>query len=53
MDKSEKCIQNDHHLCEGNIIEVINGSKITNICKCQCHDSMYQLIRRMQAANSS
>jgi hypothetical protein len=54
VDKSENCVQNKHDLCEGDIIvESVTGSKTTNICKCQCHDNMYQLIRRMQAVNSS
>jgi hypothetical protein len=53
VDKSENCVQNKHDLCEGDIIiESNTGSKTTNICKCQCHDNMYQLVRRMQAANS-
>jgi hypothetical protein len=52
VNKSEKCIQNEHGLCEGDIIQVTNGSKITKICECQCHNNMYQLIRRMQASNS-
>jgi hypothetical protein len=52
VDKSENCVQNKHDLCEGEIIEIITGSKTTKICKCQCHDNMYQLIRRMQAVNS-
>ena len=51
--KSEKCIQNEHDLCEGNVIETIHGSKITRICQCQCHDNMYQLTRRIQAATKS
>lgn len=51
VNKSEKCIQNEHGLCEGDIIQVTNGSKITKICECQCHNNMYQLIRKMQAAS--
>jgi DNA-directed RNA polymerase subunit H (RpoH/RPB5) len=51
--KSEKCIQNEHGLCEGDVVEVIYDSKTTKICECQCHNNMYRLIRRMQAANSS
>lgn len=50
--KSKKCIQNEHNLCEGTIIEIISDSKTTKICECQCHDNMYQLVRRMQSANS-
>jgi hypothetical protein len=52
VDKSEKCIQNEHGSCEGAIIETINGSQTTKMCECQCHNSMYQLVRRMQASNS-
>jgi len=51
--KSEKCMQNEHGLCEGNVIETIHGSKITRNCECQCHDNMYQLTRRIQAATKS
>lgn len=50
--KSQKCSQNEHGICEGVIIETIDGSKITKICECQCHDSIYQLVRRMQISNS-
>jgi hypothetical protein len=51
VDKSERCIQNEHDLCEGAIIEIINGSETTTkMCQCQCHNNMYQLVRRMQAA---
>ena len=50
--KSQKCSQNEHGICEGVIIETIDGSKITKICECQCHDSVYQLVRRMQISNS-
>ena len=42
-------MQNEHGLCEGNVLETIHGSKITRICECQCHDNMYQLARRFQA----
>jgi hypothetical protein len=52
VDKSEKCIQNEHDLCEGEIIEIINDSKSTKICQCQCHNNMYKLVSRMQAANN-
>jgi hypothetical protein len=52
VDKSKKRIQNEHDLCEGTIIEIINDSETTKICQCQCHDNMYKLVQRMQAANS-
>jgi hypothetical protein len=50
--KSEKCVQNEHGMCEGATIESNNDSKTTKMCDCQCHDSMYQLVRRMQISNS-
>ena len=52
MHKSVKCIQQEHDLCEGDIIEIINNSRTTRICECQCHDNMYKLVSRMQAANN-
>lgn len=52
MHKSEECIQNEHGICEGITIRTIDGAQITKICECQCHDSMYQLVRRMQIPNS-
>ena len=50
--KSAKCIQQEHDLCDGDIIEIINNSRETRICECQCHDNMYKLVSRMQAANN-
>ena len=47
-----KRAQNEHGICEGVIIETIDGSKITKICECQCYDSIYQLVRRMQISNT-
>ena len=52
MDKSVPCIQHEHGLCEGNIIEIIDDSKSTRICECECHDNMYKLVRMMQAVNN-
>jgi hypothetical protein len=49
--KSVKCIQQEHDSCDGDIIEIINNSTTTRICECQCHDNMYKLVSRMQAAN--
>ena len=43
--KSNNCIQNEHGACEGIVVEIINTSKITKICNCPCHNSMYNLIR--------
>jgi hypothetical protein len=53
VEKSPKCARNEHSLCNGDITEMAGGSKITKICQCQCHDSMYQLVRRIQTVNSS
>ena len=53
MDKSAKCIQQEHDLCNGNIIDTINESTVTRICECQCHDNVYKLVSRMQAANNN
>ena len=52
VEKSPKCARNEHSLCNGDIIEMAGGSKITKICQCQCHDSMYQLVRRIHTVNS-
>ncbi|MDW3631488.1 MAG: hypothetical protein QOK71_08625 [Nitrososphaeraceae archaeon] len=52
MNKSPKCIEQQHDLCDGNIIEMINDTTETRICECQCHDYMYKLVSRMQAANN-
>ena len=49
MYKSYNCTQNEHGLCEGIIMEKINDSKITKICMCQCHNSMYHIIRNTLA----
>ncbi len=49
MDKSDRCLQNEHGSCEGIILEIIKGSKITRFCSCSCHNSMYQLIRNTLA----
>ena len=39
-------MQNEHGLCEGNVIR--NNSWFKNnknrICECQCHDNMYKLL---------
>ena len=50
MHKSVKCIQQEHASCDGDIIEIIDDSKMTRICECECHSSMYKLVSRMQAA---
>ncbi len=48
-EKSNNCAQNEHGLCNGNIIEVTNGAETAKICNCACHNSMYQLIRNTVA----
>ena len=35
---------------DGDIVEIIVDSKSTQICDCECHNSMYKLVRRMQAS---
>ena len=50
MHKSVKCIQQEHASCDGDIVEIIDDSKITQICECECHNNMYKLVNRMQAA---
>lgn len=52
MNKSEMCIQQQHGLCEGNIIQVIDDSKSIRICECECHDNMYKLVKMMQTSNN-
>ena len=43
MHKSEKCVQNEHRICEGVTIEAADDSQITKMCECQCHDNMYKM----------
>jgi len=50
LNKSVKCIKQEHALCNGDIVEVIDNSETTRICECECHNSMYKLVGRMQAA---
>ena len=47
VSNSSRCIQNDHDSCEGIIKAVIDGSDSTKMCACQCHNSSYQLVKRM------
>ena len=49
MGKSDSCTQDDHASCDGVIKTVIEGSDITKICACPCHDSSYQLVKKMFA----
>jgi hypothetical protein len=48
--KSDICTQDNHASCDGVIKTVIGGSEITKICTCPCHDSSYQLVKKMFAA---
>ncbi|HJR84484.1 MAG TPA: hypothetical protein VJ772_03840 [Nitrososphaeraceae archaeon] len=50
MNKSTKCIEQQHDVCDGNIIK---NSSETRACECQCHDYMYKLVSRMRAAETS
>ncbi len=47
MGNSDKCIQNEHDSCDGIVKTVMNGSDNTEICDCQCHNSSYQLVKKM------
>jgi hypothetical protein len=50
--KSESCVHSEHGICEGVTVESINGSTKTKLCECECHNSMYKLVRRMQISNN-
>lgn len=50
MAKSADCIDNNHGKCQGHFKEAMNGSQVTRMCACQCHDSSYQLVRRTLTA---
>jgi hypothetical protein len=47
ISNSDKCTQNEHDLCEGVIKTIIDGSDNTEMCDCKCHDSSYQLVKKM------
>jgi hypothetical protein len=47
INNSTKCTQNEHDSCDGTVKTVIDGSDNTKICDCQCHNSSYQLVKRM------
>jgi len=49
-DKSYNCTQNEHDSCDGMVKTMINGSDITKMCACQCHNNSYQLLKKMFAA---
>jgi hypothetical protein len=44
---SSSCIQNDHASCDGIVKTILHGSEITEMCACQCHNSSYQLTKKM------
>jgi hypothetical protein len=47
MSNSENCIKSEHDSCDG-IVKTIQGdSDIANMCACQCHNSSYQLVKKM------
>ena len=50
VEKSAKCISQEHDLCSGDIVQPDNDSTSTRICECECHNSMYKLVGRLQAA---
>ena len=47
MTNSDNCIQNKHDSCDGIVKSVIDGSDNTKMCACQCHNSGYQLTKKM------
>ncbi|HEX6281488.1 MAG TPA: hypothetical protein VFZ67_04615 [Nitrososphaera sp.] len=47
MSNSSNCMQNDHASCDGIVKTIIDGSEITKMCACQCHNSSYQLAKKM------
>lgn len=49
MAKSADCVENNHGKCQGHFKEELNGSQITRMCACPCHDSTYQLVRNTVA----
>jgi hypothetical protein len=49
MGNSDKCIQNEHDFCDGMVKTLTNGFDNTEMCACQCHNSSYQLVKKMFA----
>jgi len=47
MSNSDNCIQNEHDSCDGIVKRVLGGSDLAIICACQCHNSSYQLVKKM------
>jgi hypothetical protein len=49
--KSDNCTESEHASCDGIFKETLaDGSDVTKMCACQCHNSSYQLVKRMTAA---
>lgn len=48
MNKSNKCIHDEHGVYEGIIREII-GMQNNKMCTCSCFNNMYQLIRKTLA----
>ncbi|WP_415282611.1 hypothetical protein [Candidatus Nitrososphaera sp. FF02] len=49
MAKSADCTDSNHGKCQGHFKEEMNGSPVTRMCACPCHDSTYQLVRNTVA----
>ena len=49
MTKSADCIENNHGKCKGHFKEEMEGSLVTRMCACPCHDSTYHLVRNTVA----
>ncbi|HWS20071.1 MAG TPA: hypothetical protein VN239_05240 [Nitrososphaera sp.] len=47
MTNSNNCVQNKHDSCDGIVTTQIDGSDKTRMCTCQCHNSSYQLTKKM------
>jgi len=50
MSNSANCIKNEHDSCDGTVKTVLRGSDVASICACQCHNSNYQLVKKMFGA---
>ncbi|MEO9320243.1 MAG: hypothetical protein ABI361_06185 [Nitrososphaera sp.] len=49
MRKSDNCLQNNHGTCEGIVRWTAQDDTMTAMCSCECHNSMYQLIKNTVA----
>jgi hypothetical protein len=50
LSNSTNCIEHDHASCEVFVKTIIDGLEITNTCACQCHNSSYELAKKMFGA---